>query len=114
MRKIETPTTEGVVTEHLYSACTGWVCLVKWDDASEHFCVERDLEPAPVRKEFSMEVKIDIEENVVIATLYECTDDAKTVISKGHGHLIHEGELGIAKAASYACMRLYKKIGGQL
>lgn len=71
-----------------------------------------DLELIPEKKEYSMEIKIDIAENVVIATLYEMTADTKGVVAKGHGHLIHEGDIGIAQAASYACMRLYKSFGG--
>ena len=33
--------------------------------------MEDDLEPAPEKKDYSMEIKIDIAKNVVIATLYE-------------------------------------------
>ena len=72
---------------------------------------EGNLEPAPA-KEFSMDIKIDIANNVVIATLYESAGEVRKPIRKGHGHLIHEGEIGIAQAASYACMRLYKSMGG--
>jgi hypothetical protein len=60
-----------------------------------------------------MHISIDIAENVVIASLYEVCDPNMRPIAKGHGHIIHEGELGIAQAASYACMRLYKSIGGK-
>lgn len=72
---------------------------------------EDSLELAP-SKEFSMDIKIDIANNVVIATMYETVGDVQRPIHKGHGHLIHEGEIGIAQAASYACMRLYKSMGG--
>ena len=72
---------------------------------------EENLELAPA-KEFSMDIKIDIANNVVIATMYESVGGVQKPIHKGHGHLIHEGEYGIAQAASYACMRLYKSMGG--
>lgn len=72
---------------------------------------EENLELAPA-KEFSMDIKIDIANNVVIATMYESLGGVQKPIHKGHGHLIHEGEYGIAQAASYACMRLYKSMGG--
>lgn len=47
-------------------------------------------------------------DNMVVARLYE-VDGAgnETEIAKGHGHLIHEGALGIAQAASYALKRIY-------
>ena len=72
---------------------------------------EENLELAPA-KEFSMDIKIDVANNVVIATMYESVGGVQKPIHKGHGRLIHEGEYGIAQAASYACMRLYKSMGG--
>lgn len=72
---------------------------------------EESLELAPA-KDFSMDIKIDIANNVVIATLYESVGGVQKPLRKGHGHLIHEGDVGIAQAASYACMRLYKSMGG--
>lgn len=46
------------------------------------------------------------------ATLYEEHDKIRTPLRRGHGHIIHDGELGIAQAASYACRRLYESLGG--
>lgn len=74
--------------------------------------VASDLEPAPPAKEYSMDIKIDIAQNVVIATLYESVVGVQKPIRRGHGHIIHDGELGIAQAASYACRRLYESIVG--
>lgn len=72
-----------------------------------------DLEPAPKPRDFSMDIKIDIAQNIVIATLYENLGDlGNKPLRKGHGHIIHDGELGIAQAASYACRRLYESLGG--
>ena len=44
----------------------------------------------------------------------EVTEDSKSSLAKGHGHMIHEGELGVAQAASYACKRLYESLGGEI
>ena len=74
---------------------------------------EDDLEHG-TENTYSMTINIDIAENVVIATLYEETADSKSILAKGHGHMIHEGELGIAQAASYACKRLYERLGGTI
>lgn len=52
-------------------------------------------------------------DTVVVATLYET--DYKGVekqIAKGHGHIIHEGQIGIAQAASYAVKRIYEALNG--
>ena len=72
----------------------------------------KHLEPAPKPRDFSMDIKIDIARNIVIATLYEDYDTIKKPLRRGHGHIIHDGELGIAQAASYACRRLYESLGG--
>lgn len=74
--------------------------------------IASDLEPAPKPRDFSMDIKIDITQNIVIATLYEEFDAIKKPLRRGHGHIIHDGELGIAQAASYACRRLYESLGG--
>ena len=73
---------------------------------------EENLVLAPEKKDYSMDIKIDIANNVVIATLYESVGGVQKPLRKGHGHLIHEGDVGIAQAASYACYRLYQSMGG--
>ena len=57
--------------------------------------------------------EFDFLDTVVVATLYET--DYKGVekrIAKGHGHIIHEGQIGIAQAASYAVKRIYEALNG--
>lgn len=49
-------------------------------------------------------------ENLVVARLYEVTSDSKIEIAKGHGHVFHDGALGIAQAASYALKRIYHNL----
>jgi hypothetical protein len=112
VRLIDEPTAEGTVTEVLYSSGYGWIYLVNEGNGREQFRPEKDLDLVPKKKDFSMDIKIDIAQNVVIATLYEYDGEILNPIIRGHGHIIHDGELGIAQAASYACMRLYKKLGG--
>ena len=51
------------------------------------------------------------EDNVVIVIMYEDHEDGSSKeIARGHGHIIHEGALGIAQATSYALYRLYKRM----
>jgi hypothetical protein len=105
----------GKVSDIMYSTVrdqyTYEVC--NEDGASDLF-TEDCLKAVPKKKDYSMDIKIDIASNVVIATLYESAGGVQTPIRKGHGHLIHDGAVGIAQAASYACMRLYKSMGGNL
>lgn len=65
-----------------------------------------ELEKAEYTYEF------EYAENLVIARLYEIKGDAKKLIARGHGHIFHDGVLGIAQAASYALKRIYKDLEG--
>lgn len=103
----------GKVSDVMYSAHKDqYTYEVVNDDNSASLFGEDELALAPPKKDYSMDIKIDIASNVVIATLYESDGDLNVPIGKGHGHLIHEGALGVAQAASYACYRLYKSMGG--
>lgn len=57
--------------------------------------------------------EFEILENLVIAKLYEVTETSKEEIAKGHGHIIHDGVVGIAKAASYALKKIYFSLNGE-
>ena len=62
-------------------------------------------------RKISYSVEINICDNVAVASLYEVDDDfGKNEIARGHGHIIHDGALGVAQATSYAFKRLYQKI----
>ena len=59
------------------------------------------------------EYEFEYLEKVVVARLYEVTEDSKTEIAKGHGHIIHEGVIGIAQASAYAMKRIYYVLQGE-
>ena len=63
-----------------------------------------------VNEDVSYGYEFDFCDNVVIAILYEYKEDSKTEIMRGHGHIIHEGAIGIAQAASYALKKIYYKM----
>ena len=104
----------GNVTDVMYSSHKdAYSYEVTNDEKASDLFSEEELTMV-FEKSYRMTVDIDIAENVVIATLFEKTEDDCKPIAKGHGHLIHEGELGIAQAASYACKRLYESLGGEI
>lgn len=51
-------------------------------------------------------------ENLVVARLYEIVGEEKTEIAKGHGHIFHDGVIGITQASSYALKKIYEKLNG--
>jgi hypothetical protein len=67
--------------------------------------IEDDPSPITYMHEF------DYLENLVVARFYEVYEDGTQVeIAKGHGHIFHDGALGIAQAASYALKKLYQSM----
>lgn len=75
-----------------------------WRDEMLEEVVEEDVVTYTFEFEFL--------ENLVVARLYEVTGDTKTELEKGHGHIFHDGAVGIAQAASYAMKKLYYKLAG--
>ena len=105
----------GKVTDVMYSYHKkSYTYEVTNEECAVQLFSEEELELVPEKKDYSMTIQIDIASNVVIATLFEETGDIKSPLAKGHAHMIHEGELGIAQAASYACKRLYQSLGGTI
>jgi hypothetical protein len=56
--------------------------------------------------------EIEYLDNVVVVRFYKVTDDSKQELARGHGHIIHDGAIGIAQATSYAMKRVYEKMNG--
>ena len=52
----------------------------------------------------------DFADTVVTARLYELNGESKTFLAIGHGHIIHDGTIGIVQAASYAIKKIYTKL----
>ena len=56
--------------------------------------------------------EFDYAENLVSARFYSIKGEKKSLIARGHGHIFHEGDLGIAQAASYALKKIYMLLQG--
>ena len=104
---------KGTITDKLYSECfDGFVYAIKFDDfelTSKKLWTEdcfNMLTEIPVRYEY----EFDYLDNVVVAKFYEVKGDTKTEIERGHGHIIHEGALGIAQASAYALKKIWQKM----
>lgn len=61
-------------------------------------------------KEYSIETEVI--DNVAIAIIYKTVDGEKKEIVRGHGHIIHEGDIGVIQALSYSLKKAYEKING--
>lgn len=102
---------EGVIVDKMYSEKNGeFVFVVKFDgfdDNSPKLWTEDHLEV--VELSFSkFDFKFEVADNVVVCI---CTEDGEEV-GRGHGHIIHEGRVGVVQAASYAIKRMYERMNG--
>ena len=106
----------GTVMDKLYSGANNcFVYTVQFDEFAEiskkHWRAE--LLDLYVEKQTTYRLDIEVADNVVIAIFSEESEDGeKTEIARGHGHIIHEGTVGIAQALSYASKKIYEKLGG--
>lgn len=105
----------GTVVDKLYSEVNGdfiyRVHFDGYDRPSNKMWTEHQLY---ILIKIPTEYKFEFEylDNVVVAIFYEVDGDIKTEIGRGHGHIIHEGSLGIAQAASYALKKMFEKMNG--
>lgn len=102
---------EGVIVDKMYSEKNGeFVFVVKFDSFdkdSSKLWTEDQLEVVEsVVSE--IDFKFDVVDNVVVCV---CIEDGEEV-GRGHGHIIHEGRIGVVQAASYALKRLYERMNG--
>lgn len=69
---------------------------------------EDQLELAPIPISYSWEAHID--GNVAVVTMNATQGDKTWVYSRGHAHIIHDGEVGMAQAISYAARRMFESL----
>lgn len=105
----------GTITDKLYSNCIGGcVYSIHFDDYEKvsnklwsEECFTHCIESIT-----TYHYEFDVLDNVVVARFYEVTEDSKTEIGRGHGHIIHEGAKGIAQASAYALKKIFEKMNG--
>ena len=109
---------DGEIVYKLWSAARDcMIYLIQFDGQDRvsrtHFVEGTFDRISDLKKKVTYTYEFDFLENVTVARLYAVDGDGiKTEIAKGHGHLIHDGALGIAQSASYALKRIYKDLNG--
>lgn len=86
---------------------------IKFDNFENSQKLYREETLEEVDESVTYDYEFEFLENLVVARLYEVHEDgSKVEIAKGHGHIFHDGAVGIAQASSYALKRLYYKMTG--
>ena len=105
---------KGEIVDIMYStAYEKYIYRIHFDGQEDRSRADFTEEALDLLKEDSVSYHFETdfaEDNVVIVIMYEDhEDESSKEIARGHGHIIHEGALGIAQATSYAMYRLYKR-----
>lgn len=69
---------------------------------------EDQLELAPIPTEYTFETKID--GNVAVVAMIATQGEKSWVYARGHAHILHNGEVGLAQAISYAARRMFESL----
>lgn len=78
------------------------------DDGYFGMYAEDQLEPAPLPTSYTFEAHID--GNVAVVTMNATQGDKTWVYARGHAHIIHDGEVGMAQAVSFAARRMFETL----
>lgn len=81
---------------------------VEFEGGNRGLYDEAQLEPAPLPITYSWEAHID--GNVAVVTMHATQGDKQWVYARGHAHIIHDGEVGMAQAISFAARRLFESL----
>lgn len=112
VKKYNKPAT---VTDKLYShRQDAWMYMVQPEDGMVPLVRALsgdELTPLHETKGYRFDV-FTADSNVVTAVMYEVTGSGEREIDRQHGHIIHEGMIGVAQAASYALKKLYTNMNG--
>lgn len=107
---------DGEIVDKLYSeAKGGYIYKIHLDGSRLHSRVDfidgsfEAIADDPVPVDYAHE--FEYLENLVIARFYEIYEDGTRVeVAKGHGHIFHDGIVGIAQASSWALKKIYEKV----
>ena len=101
----------GKVVDKMYSeAYSQYFFEVEYDGTTNLFQADDLMEE--VVEQAKYHYTIELHEGAVIAVLYETIGDTIREVARNHGHVMHQGALGFAQAASYALKKIYTNLAG--
>lgn len=101
---------EAVITDRMYSEKNDkYLYSIRYIGRSEEqddLYDDDELQPFTVEK-VDYELKAEISEGVVIFSVIEIKGSERTLVARGHGHMLRSDLLGVLQAASYAAKRAF-------
>lgn len=100
----------GTVSD-IWSSLAKAVLMYAVENEDDGYCgmySEDQLEPAPLPIDYSFEAHID--GNVAVVTMNATQGEKTWVYARGHAHILHDGEVGMAQAISFASKRMFESL----
>jgi hypothetical protein len=95
----------------IWSSLAKAVLMYAVENEDDGYCgmySEDQLEPAPLPIDYSFEAHID--GNVAVVTMNATQGEKTWVYARGHAHILHDGEVGMAQAISFASKRMFESL----
>ena len=104
---------EAVIEDRLYSdAREAYIYVLTVDGYDTKSSVQFPEESLETKAPVTYRHDFEYLNNIVIAKFIKVEDGVETEIGRGHGHIIHEGDYGVAQAASYALKKIAYNMNG--
>lgn len=100
----------GVVSDIWSSLVKAAMMYAVTDESNGHLGLyaEEQLEIAPLPIAHTFESVID--GNVAVVTMKATQGEKTWIYARGHAHILHDGEVGMAQAISYAARRMFESL----
>lgn len=109
--KIPSKANKIAIVKDIWSSLANAVLVYAVENEDDGYCgmyAEDQLELAPLPIDYSFEAHID--GNVAVVTMTAKQGDRTWIYARGHAHIIHDGEVGLAQAVSYAARRMFETL----
>lgn len=100
----------GTVTD-IWSSLAKAMIMYAVENEDDGYCgmyAEDQLDPAPIPTSYSFDAHID--GNVAVVAMIATQGEDEWVYARGHAHILHDGEVGMAQAISFAAKRLFESL----
>lgn len=100
----------GIISDIWSSLAKSELMYAVEDESDGHLGLyaENQLEIAPLPITYSFEAHVY--GNVAVVTMNATQGDKTWVYARGHAHILHDGDVGMAQAVSYASRRMFESL----
>jgi DNA-binding Xre family transcriptional regulator len=109
--KIPSKANKIAIVNDIWTSLAKSVLMYAVENEDDGYCgmyAEDQLEPAPLPIDYSFDAHID--GNVAVVAMTAKQGNRTWIYARGHAHILHDGEVGLAQAVSYAARRMFETL----